>query len=152
MEEMSNMAEGMVTMLNREKFAKEIMDLALKHTTVAITADGKIRGCRDISCFDCKFYKPGNCRTAFKDWLDSEYKETEIDWDKVPVDTPVFVWADSKKNLKRRYFSAYAKSDSLYETFDNGATSWTACTTSRWKHCELAKVEDKQKYAKGVEY
>lgn len=38
--------------------------------------------------------------------------------------------------------------DGFNETFDNGATSWTACTTSRWKHCELAKVEDKQKYAK----
>lgn len=92
-----------------------------------------------------------NCRTAFKDWLDSEYKETEIDWDKVPVDTPVFVWGDNRKTLKEDIFRLM-KSDSLYETFDNGATSWTACTTSRWKHCELAKVEDKQKYAKGVEY
>ena len=54
-------------MLNREKFAKEIMDLALEHTTLAITADGKICGCRDISCFDCIFYKTVNCRTAFKD-------------------------------------------------------------------------------------
>ena len=52
-------------MLNREKFAKEIMDLALEHTTLAIIADGKICGCKDISCSDCKFYKSVNCRTAF---------------------------------------------------------------------------------------
>lgn len=50
-----------------------------------------------------------NCRTAFKDWLDSEYKETEIDWDKVPVDTPVFVWGDNRKTLKEDIFRLMQK-------------------------------------------
>lgn len=50
-----------------------------------------------------------NCRTAFKDWLDSEYKETEIDWDKVPVDIPVFVWGDNRKTLKEDIFRLMQK-------------------------------------------
>ena len=50
-----------------------------------------------------------NCRTAFKDWLDFEYKETEIDWDKVPVDTPVFVWGDNRKTLKEDIFRLMQK-------------------------------------------
>lgn len=139
-------------MLNREKFAKEIMDIALEHSRVSITKWGRICECGEVPCSLCIFYEYSGCAIAFKKWLNSEYKESEIDWEKVPVDTPVLVWDDNKEKLKRRYFSAYVKSDSLYETFNDGATSWTTCATSRWKHCELAKVEDKQKYAKGVEY
>lgn len=145
-------------MLNREKFAKEIMDLALEHTTLAITADGKICGCRDISCFDCKFYKPVNfnCRTAFKDWLDSEYKEPGIDWENVPVDTPVLVRNNGNENPKRRHFKRVNPNAKLfnYETFPDGKTSWTneRHTPEDWVCCELAREEDKRKYAKGVEY
>lgn len=142
-------------MLNREKFAKEIMDIALEHTTLAITADGKICGCRDISCFDCKFYKTVNCRTAFKDWLDSEYKEPGIDWENVPVDTPVLVRNNTADLFHRRYFCGYFKGKDPYVTFEAGMTSWTAYgngqSTSRWKYCKLVREEDKLKYAKGVE-
>ena len=156
MEEMSNMAEGMVTMLNREKFAKEIMDLALKHTTVAITADGKICGCRDISCFDCKFYKPGNCRTAFKGWLNSEYAEPKIDWENVPEDTPVWVRNDRNTTPQKRHFKRVNPNANFlaYETFPDGKTSWTnnRDTAEHWVCCELAQEEDKKKYAKGTEY
>ena len=104
-------------MLNREKFAKEIMDLALEHTALAITADGKICGCKDISCFDCKFYKAVICRTAFK-----------------------------RVNPNAKLFN--------YETFPDGKTSWTneRYTPEDWVCCELAREEDKRKYAKRVEY
>ena len=38
-------------MLNREKFAKEIMDIAMKHSIVAVTEAGRPVKCgKDIGC------------------------------------------------------------------------------------------------------
>ena len=41
-------------MLNREKFAKEIMDIAMKHSIVAVTEEGRPVKCgKDIGCDRC---------------------------------------------------------------------------------------------------
>ena len=143
-------------MLNRDKFAKEIINLALEHRRVAVTAGGKVFECKVGACKKCVLGIVANCDTAFKKWLDSEYKEPEIDWGEVPVDTPVLVQDDTADLFHRRYFCGYFKGEKPYVTFDAGMTSWTAYGngqfTSRWEYCELAREEDKRKYAKGVEY
>lgn len=91
-------------MKNREKFNKEIKKAidenvsgnstmcnfirkrVLPNLTNQKVDDTKYDYCRDWSC--------GICGTAFAFWLDEEYKEppkSEVDWDKVPVDTLVRV-------------------------------------------------------------
>ena len=144
-------------MLNREKFAKEIMDIALKHSTVSLTTDGKLIQCGEIPCGYCMFYKRApKCADAFEKWLNFEYKQPEIDWNKVPVDTPVFVWNDCSSKREKRYFKLIEPELKIlsYETFTGGRTSWSndGNATEVWRHCELAREEDKQKYAKKVGY
>lgn len=36
------------------------------------------------------------CDCAFENWANSEYIELEIDWTKVPADTPVLVGNDKR--------------------------------------------------------
>ena len=150
-------------MLNKEKFAKEIMELALNHETVSITTDGKLIPCGQVPCDYCKLYghydwssSPSirnKCKGAFVRWANSEYKEPEIDWTKVPVDTPVLVWdfEKDKDEAERVYFSRYVEvADYPYEVFDDGRTSWSSgdYEVSTWRCCELAREEDVEKYRK----
>ena len=144
-------------MLNKEKFAKEIMELALNHETVSIATDGRLIPCGRVPCDYCKLYghyewsnSPlirNKCKDAFIRWANSEYKEPEIDWERVPVDTPVLVWdRDGSNKLKRHYAGLR---NGCFVTFDNGETSWSfSGEISSWLNCELARKEDIQKYRK----
>ena len=67
-------------MLNREKFAKEILDIVCDWEGVAV-ADGKPRACNETLCGTCDFQ--GNCREKRKEWANSEYVEPSVDWSKV---------------------------------------------------------------------
>lgn len=40
-------------MKNREKFAKEILDIACKGNIIAVTKDNKVVCCNDINCKQC---------------------------------------------------------------------------------------------------
>lgn len=132
-------------MLNKEKFAKKIVEIVVSGTDVGIV-NGRPCSCNKIYCEDCDFHC-GTCTEEFKEWANSEYKEIEIDWEKVPVDTPVLVWDNDKKYMKKRY---YAGRDGIkFMTFDFGATSWSCDEkTSSWFNCELAREEDVEKYGK----
>ena len=76
-------------MLNREKYAKEILDIACKGDKIAVR-NGKITSCDDLLCKDCDFgYSDCNGKTL--KWANSEYVEPPVDWSKVAVDTPILV-------------------------------------------------------------
>jgi hypothetical protein len=78
-------------MLNREKYAKEIVDVALKDETFALM-DGKICACSDVQgCTSCAFYDRDDCIISKQEWADSECVEPPVDWSKVAVDTPILV-------------------------------------------------------------
>lgn len=70
-------------MKNKEKYAKEILDITCKGIYVAVCmVTQKPRECIGISCKKCYLYKtnyPGNkntsCRENFAHWANSEYKE-----------------------------------------------------------------------------
>ena len=119
--------------------------------------------CGQVPCDYCKLYghydwssSPSirnKCKGAFVRWANSEYKEPEIDWTKVPVDTPVLVWdfEKDKDEAERVYFSRYVEvADYPYEVFDDGRTSWSSgdYEVSTWRCCELAREEDVEKYRK----
>lgn len=69
-------------MLNKEKFAKEIVEILLNGKDVGVV-NGVPCSCYKIYCEDCDLHC-GACTEGFKKWANSEYKEFEIDWDMVP--------------------------------------------------------------------
>ena len=109
-------------MLNKEKYAKEIFDIVCETgSNPAIVNNVPIK-CTDVSyCHDCKFYVSSDCSDAFVEWANSEYKEREIDWSKVPVDTPILI-TYSCYTLKRHFAKYYNKTIYFYP---DGTTSWS---------------------------
>lgn len=72
-------------MKNKEKFAKEIIDVACKGNTIAVTKDNKVVDCDDIPCGSCifddcdKYIKHighlQSCGDKLHEWAESEYVE-----------------------------------------------------------------------------
>ena len=65
-------------MKNREKFAKEILDIACKGNRFAVTKSGKIDSCGKISCSECLFGDIStdiSCDVSLERWSKSEYTE-----------------------------------------------------------------------------
>lgn len=140
-------------MKNKEKFAKEIVEIAVTGTSVAMR-NGVLRECRGLCCSQCDFISCGKCNEKIKEWAESEYVEPkyEIDWASVPVDTPVII-----KGFKssRRYFSRILP-DGRISIFSHGRTSWSAQEMApevsySKSDVVLAREEDKLKYRKQVE-
>ena len=129
-------------MLNREKYAKEILDIACKGDKIAVR-NGKITSCDDLLCKDCDFgYSDCNGKTL--KWANSEYVEPPVDWSKVAVDTPILV-RDSEENAwRKRYFAKY-ENGKVYAWL-GGATSWSvdSCYVTYWKMAKLAESEEKK--------
>lgn len=62
-------------MKNKEKFAKEIVEIVCDGSDVAVDkANGKPVHCENIRCLDCMFNEK-TCSTALKEWAESEYIE-----------------------------------------------------------------------------
>lgn len=89
---------------------------------------------------DCTY-----CRMLMSIWLMDEYKEpkeSEVDWNKVPVDTKVYVRDIEEDRWIKRYFAKY----------ENGRVSaWIDGYTSRvcqeyetrsWEYAKLAEDEN----------
>lgn len=101
------------------------------------TNEGGLRGSDVKKYFGCSvddIYKLSiqEVAKAFK-----HYEEDHnLDWSKVPKDTPVLV---RKKGgmWKRRYFSQYK--DGLYYVYDNGATSWSGFCEIPYEEAKLAE-------------
>lgn len=67
-------------MKNREKFAKEILDIACKGGRLAVIKGNKVVDCDGLSCEQCLFSEPGPFTNCCNDeapirWAESEYVE-----------------------------------------------------------------------------
>lgn len=141
-------------MKNKEKFAKEIVEIACSGSKLALH-NGEIRVCKSLMCSECEFYNGGvPCDSKCKAWAESEYVELkyEIDWASVPVDTPVLIKGDVDN---RKYFSRLLPDERL-AVFRNGRTSWSSYGIAKEAALHksvvvLAREEDKLKYRKRVE-
>lgn len=135
-------------MKNKEKFAKEIVEIACSGESLALSS-GVVRECIGLPCSKCAFYSCKNdCNEMRKTWAESEYVEPkyEIDWSKVPVDTPVI-----SSSGHRYYFAGYHEGNSFIDVFLQGRTSWSSenFTKDICKNTsELAREKDKIKYRK----
>lgn len=124
-------------MKNYEKYAEEIKgykgnrfcaDFIVKHIV-------KTSGCTTMDCDACKL------RQML--WLLEEYKEPEIDWSKVKVDTPILVREFVNGEWQKRHFAKYE--DGVVYTWSGGYTSWTttyADTMMAWNYAKLAESEE----------
>lgn len=98
---------------------------------------------------DCTGISCHTCRGHIVEWLNQEYKELQIDWSKVQVDTPIIIITSNKEY--KRYFSKYI--DGVVYAFSDGATSWSSKQDLPWalnSHCDnvrLANEEDIKKYS-----
>lgn len=109
---------------------------------------GKVKTCSKWDCVNCLFYESNDCIKAREDWLDRPVfdPEKDIDWAKVPVDTPVIVWNTDEEY--RRYFSGIK--DGRFSAYPDGRTSWSSIIGNirYWNHCKLYRSEDIEKYRK----
>ena len=129
-------------MLNKEKYAKEILDIVCQDGVNPAVIDNIPVNCLSTECHSCQFYDT-YCVGAFVKWANSEYKEREIDWSKVPVDTPIYVWDNDNGATYKRYFAGYNKVNNMIIAFDNGGTSWSSgATTTRWIHAKIKEGID----------
>lgn len=65
-------------MKNKEKFAKEILDIACKGNRFMVTKDNKVVDYEDITCEQCLFNIDNECCCSDNDieqWSESEYVE-----------------------------------------------------------------------------
>ena len=129
-------------MLNKEKYAKEILDIVCQDDVNPAVIDNIPVNCLGTECHRCQFYDT-YCVRAFVKWANSEYKEREIDWSKVPVDTPIYVWDDNDSKTYKRHFAGYNQVNNMIFAFDNGGTSWSnGATTTRWIHAKIKEGID----------
>lgn len=92
------------------------------------------KGCLDVNC--------AYCRILMSVWLMDEYKEPEVDWSKIPVDTKIYVKDNIYDNWTKRYFARYEKGK-IY-AWNSGYTSWSAYgedDATYWKYAKLAEEE-----------
>lgn len=146
-------------MKNREKYKNELIDVIkkdgnicefmIKHGVSQMFGKDTESFCRETECT--------SCTTALNLWMDEEYEEPEVDWDKVPVDTLVRVRDYEDDEWLLRYFKGFNSAGHpqntnpdvttrYYEVCALGATSVTAeWDTESWKYCELVEDEDNDK-------
>ena len=109
----------------------------------------EITYCRVQECADCLFSERYNqgalCSITTAKWLAAKYKEPEVDWSKVPVDTPVLISLDNK-NWVRRYFAGVNEEDGNPRVFINGTTRWSnegdITVDTYFRYIKLAEVLD----------
>ncbi|HAU85346.1 MAG TPA: hypothetical protein DCW90_07550 [Lachnospiraceae bacterium] len=120
-------------MKNREKYAEEIRnyngDDFCKDFIKPIIL--KKNCCNGVRCPYCKILQTL--------WLDEEYKEPEVDWSKVPVDTLIRVKENEIDEWVLRYFAKYR--DGRIYAWDYGCTSKTTDCVAIWRYAEIVNEE-----------
>lgn len=134
-------------MTNKEKYGKEILDIACTGDCVAMrNSDNVIVGCRKLECSECAFttHGKGDCNDMVEKWANREYVEPPVDWSKVAVDTPILVRDSEKESWRKRYFAKY-ENETVY-AWKLGRTSWSTLRSdgiNDWKMAKLAESEEK---------
>ena len=125
-------------MTNGEKYRDEIKKQLLNNNSGSFCDDfikPKIlkRNCCGISCAKCCLLQAL--------WLNEEYKEPEVDWSKVPVDTKILVKDFENDRWLPRHFMMYKKG--MVYAFPDGTTSFSSERkgSTQWKFAKLAEVE-----------
>ena len=122
-------------MKNYEKYADEIREYKGCNFCVDFVCQHilKIEDCDYIGCSRCNMLQML--------WLLEDYKEPEVDWSKVKVDTPILVRDDECKEWERGYFAKFE--DGTIYAWRYGRTSWTGeGQMTIWNYVKLAESEE----------
>ena len=133
-------------MKNYEKYADEIRKYKVSKNgffcnTFIMPYILKKDSCNGVNCEHCHMLQTI--------WLLEEYKdpeESEIDWSKVEVDTPILVrWTeDEEEEWMKRHFAKYE--NGVVYAWRDRYTSWTVLNNedvTAWKYAKLAESEEK---------
>ena len=146
-------------MKNREKFAKEILDIACKGKIIAVTKDNKVVCCDNINCGQCLFNIDNDecfCdNNDIEQWAESEYVEkpkiSESDkrfLDYLPDD---YKWLVRNKNGIIYAYSCKPKKDYISIWFGEGVVLKISKPYKvtfpmvRWEDEEPWSIEDLKK-------
>lgn len=136
-------------MKNREKYREEIIKSArtpeerlnvCEFIRINVLPHFGDRDCNAVNCAWCKF--------LVDLWMDEEYEEPQVDWNKVPVDTLVRVRDLESEEWTLKYFKGIDEEapECRFVAWDDGATSVTAYGNyTHWTFCELVEDEDNDK-------
>lgn len=131
-------------MTNREKYAEQILDIAVTGHSIAVDKKGNFYKCNELECEDCIFSRvergDPSCQEKTKEWSEQEYVEPPVDWSKVPVDTKVYVRDFDNGFWIPRYFARFE--DGKIVTWNDGATSFSIDdfnNVSKWNQGKLAE-------------
>lgn len=132
-------------MLNIEKYKEMLVVEDIISPDRLALVQGQPHICKyGIMCDECLFNNHSfSCSYDAINWLFSEYKEPEVDWSKVKVDTPILVRDYEGSEWIKRYFAKFA--DGKVYAWLGGVTSWTANSNmSSWKYAKLAESEEQK--------
>lgn len=132
-------------MLNIEKYKDKLVELCVIDIDRLALIQGQPRICNSsLLCNECLFNNNIDfCSGEALNWLFSEYKEPEVDWSKVKVDTPILVRNYESGDWTKRYFAKFV--DGKVYAWIAGATSWSAdgkLDVTSWNCAKLAESED----------
>jgi hypothetical protein len=127
-------------MTNEEFYKEKIYDAIAE--SIAVSEDGKIAICKQITCENCIFRKKQrtvSCITQMAEWLKQEYVE-QVDWSKVKVDTPIYVRDNENSPWLPRHFARY-ENGKVYVWY-GGSTSFTENEDFSCNYAKLAESEE----------
>lgn len=131
-------------MTNREKYAEQIIDIALNGEDIAVRVDNNVLcRCSDIRCEKC-ISNGKECIPTIKEWSEQEYVELAVDWSKVPVDTKILVRDSEDEPWLKRHFARYEE-NRVY-TWKGGTTSHSSDgynDVTDWKYTKFAEEDMK---------
>ena len=119
--------------MNNYESQQKAIDLILQsNSNIAVDKDTKeVAKCRELNCENCLFSYRYNehhyCNVNRIKWLVAEYAEPKVNWNEIPIDTPVLVSLDNE-NWSRRYFAGVNENDVAIDTY--------------FRRIKLAEVED----------
>ena len=123
-------------MKNYEKYAEEIKEYEGSNFCKDFIAP------HVLNSFDCAGVSCRTCRMLQMIWLMEDYKEPEVNWSKVEVDTPILVRDTEYDEWEKKHFAAYDGGIGIIYTWNNGNTSSTSeGNMMAWKYAKLAESE-----------
>jgi hypothetical protein len=139
---------------NYEHYKDELIKLLLLEHTLC---DFKRKNVLKVTQCSAPNIPCEECDKRVREWFNQPYEEPviEIDWSRVPVDTPVYVSNNINPPSKYndcRYLKIFDKAyDVPFIVWSGGKTSFTSSHENdvvHYQYCTLARPEDIEKYRK----
>lgn len=120
-------------MKNYEKYADELRKYEVEELCNKFIKPNILKkdNCSGINCTACSM--------RMMLWLLEDCEESEVDWNKVEVNTPILVRDCDDDRWIKRYFAKY-ENEIIY-AWNSGATSWSTSHITGWKYAKLAEPE-----------